>query len=125
MTNNRRLLVFLGILTAAAMGLWSGCHRESLPSYLVGAWTSPDSLYEGRILSITPTAVRISLNGEPIGLYRIKKASVVADKSIFRVTLELVDAKQTVSYMVLHYYPQRDSLQLGNRPETIWHRTAG
>jgi hypothetical protein len=124
MTGNRCILAFMVILTAAAMGLWSGCHREPLPSYLVGAWTSKDSLYEGRILSITPTTVRISLDGKSIGLYRIKNASVVANKSIFRVTLKLVDTKQAVSYMVLHYYPQRDTLQLGNRPETVWHRSS-
>lgn len=127
MRRNRCLPVFVAILTAATIGLWSGCHREPLPFYLLGAWRSKDSRFEGRILSLTPTTLKISLDGEAIGLYRIKKVCVVADKdkNIFRVSLELTDTKHTVSYMVLHYYPQRDTLQLGNRPETTWHRSAG
>lgn len=121
----KRFPIGLVILLAATVGAWSGCSHEPLPSRLVGSWISPDARFEGRVLTITPRTVAISVHGESAAFYFIKETSVVLNNRLWKVSLALEDTQHTASRMTLNYDPQRDTLRLENRPATLWHRSAG
>lgn len=120
----KNLSICLAILIAATLGVWTGCHQDPLPGKLAGAWTSPDPRFEGRVLTISPKSVEITIHGESAALYHIAKVSVVIESRLVRVMLSLEDMQHTASRMTLNYDRQRDTLWIENRPDTIWHRAA-
>ena len=120
--NHPRSNILLCSLLSFFVAFWSGCSQARPPDNVIGAWTSNDKRFEGRVLKITPTAVEITVDGESVAFYIIAGSQAIHEKGWLKVMLNLEDLQQNRSNMLFNYNSQRDTLWLENRPDVIWHR---